>query len=79
MEFVRLLSIALVLLFVSGTLSGCISEEETERRFIDDDSELLDAEDAGVNAALRDRDAVDFVEAKEPVAGEAPEDGASIL
>ena len=34
--------------FVSGTLSGCISEEETERRFIDDDSELLDAEDAGV-------------------------------
>ena len=39
----------------------------------------LDAEDAGVNAALRDRDAVDFVEAKEPVAGEAPEDGASIL
>ena len=44
----RLLSITLVLLFVSGTLSGCISEEETERRFIDDDSELLDAEDAGV-------------------------------
>ena len=44
----RLLSITLVLLFVSGTLSGCISEEEAERRFIDDDSELLDAEDAGV-------------------------------
>lgn len=44
----RLLSITLVLLFVSSTLSGCISEEETERRFIDDDSELLDAEDAGV-------------------------------
>ena len=44
----RLLSITLVLIFVSGTLSGCISEEETERRFIDDDSELLDAEDAGV-------------------------------
>ena len=44
----RILSITLVLLFVSGTLSGCISEEETERRFIDDDSELLDAEDAGV-------------------------------
>ena len=44
----RLLSITLALIFVSGTLSGCISEEETERRFIDDDSELLDAEDAGV-------------------------------
>ena len=44
----RLLSIALVLIFVSGTLSGCISEEEAERRFIDDDSELLDAEGAGV-------------------------------
>ena len=44
----RILSITLVLLFVSGTLSGCISEEETERRFIDDDSELLDAEEAGV-------------------------------
>ena len=44
----RLLSITLVLIFVSGTLNGCISEEETERRFIDDDSELLDAEDAGV-------------------------------
>ena len=44
----RLLSITLVLLFVSSTLSGCISEEEAERRFIDDDSELLDAEGAGV-------------------------------
>ena len=44
----RLLSVTLVLLFVSCTLSGCISEEEAERRFIDDDSELLDAEDAGV-------------------------------
>ena len=44
----RFTSVALVLLFVTSTLSGCISEEETERRFIDDDSELLDLEDAGV-------------------------------
>ena len=44
----RFTSVALVLLFVTSTLSGCISEEEAERRFIDDDSELLDLEDAGV-------------------------------
>ncbi len=29
-------------------MSGCISEDETERRFIDDESDLIDYEDAGI-------------------------------
>ena len=41
-------SVAMVLLFFSSAMSGCISEEDDGRRFIDDESDLIDYEDAGI-------------------------------
>lgn len=44
----RTRSVAMVLLFFSSAMSGCISEEDDGRRFIDDESDLFDYEDAGI-------------------------------